>query len=138
MGVFEAWFAGAQRVRNSRCGPSREEEAEMEFVEDIGDGWKADVAHWERKLMASARELQPLGEAREGSRIARVVALLRGTVDGMVEELGAVKAIERDVVVAEARWVEEEVAKIAWDVGDDAAALDSLTRHGIWHEKGMG
>lgn len=138
IGVFEAWFAGAQRVRNSRCGPSREEEAEMEFVEDIGEGWKADVAYWERKLMASARELQQLGEAREGSSIARVVALLRGTVDGMVEELAAVKAIERDVVVAEARWVEEEVAKIAWDVGDDAAALDSLTRHGIWHEKGMG
>jgi len=138
IGVFEAWFACAQRTRSSRCGPGREGEAELEFVEDIGDGWKAHVAYWERKLMASARELQQLGEAREGSRIARVVALLRGTVDGMVEELAAVKAIERDVVMAEARWVEEEVAKMAWDVGDDAAALDLLTRHGIWHEKGLG
>jgi len=138
IGVFEAWFAGAQRIRNSRCGPSREEEAELEFVESIGDGWKADVAYWERKLMASARELLQLGEPREGSRIARVVALLRGTVDGMVEELAVVKGIERDVVLAEARWVNEEVAKMAWDVGDDAAALDSLTRHGIWHEKGLG
>jgi len=138
IGIFEAWFASAQMVRSSRCSPGQEGEAELEFVESIGDGWKADVAYWERKLMASARELQQLGEPREGSCIARVVALLRGAVDGMVEELAAVKAIERDVVRAEARWVEEEVAKIAGDVGDDAAALDSLTRYGLWHEEGLG
>jgi len=135
IGIFEDWFASAQRTRSSRCGPG---DVELEFMESIGDGWKAEVAYWERKLMASARELQQLGEPREGSSIARVVALLRGAVDRMVEELAVVKALERDVVRAEARWVNEEVAKMAWDVGDDAAALDSLTRHGIWHEKGLG
>jgi len=135
IGIFEDWFASAQRTRSSRCGPG---DVELEFMESIGDGWKAEVAYWERKLMASARELQQLGEPREGSSIARVVALLRGAVDRMVEELAVVKALERDVVRAEARWVNEEVAKMAWDVGDDAAALDSLTRHGIWHEKDLG
>lgn len=136
--MFETWFARAQRTRRARCGHGPEGEAELEFVESMGDGWRADVAYWERKLMASARELRQLGEPREGSRIARVVALLRGTVDGMVEELAAVQGIERDVVVAEARWVAEEVAKIAWDGRNDDAALDSLTHHGIWHEMGLG
>jgi len=138
IGMFEDWFACAQRIRSSRCDADRARGAELGFVEDICDGWKADVAYWERKLMASARELQKLGEPREGSSIARVVALLRGTVDGMLEELATVKAIERDLVMAEARWVEDEVAKIAWDVRDDVTALDSLPRHGIWHENGLG
>ncbi len=133
--IFEAWFACAQRTRSSRCGPA---EAELEFVESIGDAWKADVAYWERKLMASARELRQLGEPRQGSRVARVVALLRGAVEGMLEELAAVKGIERDVLLAEARWVEGEVAKIARDGRDDAVALGSLTHCGIWHEMGLG
>lgn len=130
---FETWFTDAQRTRSSRCAGK----AELEFVEGMGDGWKADVAHWERKLRASARELQSLGEPRQGNRVARVVALLRGAVEGMVEELGVVKAVERDVVVAEARWVEGEVAKIAWGGGDDAA-VDSVISRGIWHERGRG
>ena len=131
IGVFEVWVTCASRIRSSRRNPTQDNKADLEFVEDIGDGWKAEVAYLERKLTISSQELQGLGKPREGSSIAHVLSLLKGTVASMLEELAAIKAIERDLAILEAKWMESEVAKIAQGIGDEADASDSLPCRGV-------
>ena len=130
---FEQWFAHASDIRSSRASHDPDKTIDLEFIEDLGDGWTTEVAYLERKLYASSRELQKLGEPREGSSVARTISILRRTVASMLEELAFIKVIERDTVLLEARWVEDEVARTILKPGYEDAG-DALHHHGIWHD----
>lgn len=137
IGSFEKWVTVAQKIRGSRrCAGAKkgkvEAKAELEFIEGLGEGWRSEVAFLERKLMACSREVQKLEAPREReegrtSTIARIVALLKSAVEGMLEELASVRAIERELLFREATWVKERTARIASDIGDGADVPDSLS-----------
>lgn len=112
--LFERWFANASRLRGSRITSKHDDEQGLEFIEDIGDGWRAEVTYLERKLNTSFREIQELGQPKEASSVAELVSLLKQAVASMLEELECVQIMERDLVTLEAKWVEEEAMRAAW------------------------
>lgn len=130
---FESWFASTSRIRNARSSGSSVSEVDIDFIEGIGDGWKAEVIALERKLSAAMRDLRKLGQPAEGSSIAVVISLLRDATVSMLEELTSLRVIEHDLITLEARWIEQEAAKITSGTQDDALVAKLPSLRGIWH-----
>lgn len=135
--LFENWSTNASRVRDTRgSSPEGFEEGEIEFVESIGDGWKAELSYLERKLIIAEEELQGLGEpADQGTSIQRVVALLKRSVGQVLEELGVMRDVEGKLVEAEREWIEREVKRL---VKDDGLGDRMNGEKGIWHDTEWG
>ena len=109
VGVWEVWFEGVERVRGARRGG---EEVEMEMIEGIGDGWKAEAMVLERELGYCARELEGFGNVKEGSGFGRLLGAWRGLVKGLLEELDVLQWIEGEVMTEETRWVEDKIREL--------------------------
>ncbi|KAL8823357.1 MAG: hypothetical protein Q9191_005929 [Dirinaria sp. TL-2023a] len=131
--VFESWFAAASNIRHTRGYSIEEAKTEYAFLEDLGDGWKAEVASLERKLTTASRELQGLGNPTEGSSIAIIMSMLRSVTGSMLEELDSMRGVERDLMMLENSWIEQEVAKITKDFESELKTPEPSTRSGIWH-----
>ena len=133
VGDFESWFASASHIHDARNYSTRYAKTEPAFVEDLGDDWKADVASLERKITTASRELQRLGKPPEGSKIANIMSLLKNVTGSMLEELGSMRTIERDLVMLENSWIEQEVSKITLDLESENDIAELSSGSGIWH-----
>lgn len=131
--VFESWFTAASNIRHTRGYSIAGAKTEFAFVEDLEDGWKAEVASLERKLTAASRELQRLGNPTEGSSIATIMSWLKSVTGSMLEELGSMRGVEHDLMVLETLWIEQEVAKMTTDFESELDTPELSTRSGIWH-----
>ncbi|KAG8526757.1 uncharacterized protein KY384_008186 [Bacidia gigantensis] len=123
-GVWEVWYEGAERVRGGR-GMVGEQgigedggRAEMDFVEGIGDGWKAEAMVLERELGYVEREMVGFEEVRKGSGLWRLVGEGRKLVRGLLEELDVMQWIEDAVMREEEAWVDEMVGELGRGLGD--------------------
>lgn len=116
VGVWDVWFEGVERVRAARRGGGGakvgEVEGEVEMIEGIGDGWKAEAMVLERELGYCARELEGFGNVKEGSGLGRLLGAWRRLVKGLLEELDVLQWIEGAVMVEEARWVESKIREL--------------------------
>lgn len=110
VGVWDVWLEGVERVRAARGGKGGEVEVEM--IEGIGDGWKAEAMVLERELGYCARELEGFGNVKEGSGLGRLLAAWRGLVKGLLEELDVLQWIEGEVMVEETGWVERKIREL--------------------------
>ena len=134
--VFEQWFAWASRLRQSRGEHLNAAGQDMEFVEDIGDGWKAELAVLERKIASVARDFNRLGPAREGSSLAFVLTSLSKIITGMQDEIESMRIIESEILTQEHAWVAGMIDDLTFDVGRGMISSESPIRKGIWQEAG--
>ena len=119
LAVFESWFAQALEKRQRRqSGPDRERAA-IDFIEGIGDGWKAETMVLERELTYFKRDLKAFGSVEPNSSLGRVRSLYSKLILNLVEELDITQWIENQITIQETSWVEGTIEKLASDVGND-------------------
>jgi len=123
---FERWIVGNERIWRMREHNDPNEPQDMEFVEDVGDCWKAEAAALERRLTSCSRDLECLGQPLEGSTLAYVVGICTTLVTQMLEELKVMRDIECEVLEREKTWVMEMIDRI------DLESAMLGTRRAVW------
>ena len=111
--VFESWFTQALRVRGQRKPNGRENGRDLDLIDGIGDGWKAEAMVLERELTYSARDLEGFGEVFEKSSLCRILSMYRKLVMGLLEELDLVQWIENEIMSQETMWIESTIHNLA-------------------------
>ena len=111
--VFESWFSQALRVRGQRESFGREKGRDLDLIDGIGDGWKAEAMVLERELTYSARDLEGFGEVFEKSTLCRILSMYRKLVMGLLEELDLVQWIENEIMSQERVWIESTIHNLA-------------------------
>ena len=114
--IFEAWITWVEAVY---AGREQQGRRHAEFIDGLGDGWKAEVASLIRKLQGLVRQLDGLGRVEECGKESSLVEMvdgLKALTRNAVEELRLVDRLEAEVVKREARWVDEQVADMVGDV----------------------
>ena len=127
--TFEEWFDRASLILQSR---KTAEDGSIDFIEEIGDGWRAEVSSMNKKMTTISRELDRLGKPRADSTLGRIVGLLRGASKRMLEELETIKAIESAMMASEAEWVHKEASRVVLEMTDrNQSSIPSRGR--VWH-----
>ncbi|KAI4129685.1 MAG: hypothetical protein LQ347_003674 [Umbilicaria vellea] len=134
--VFEKWFEWSSRLLQSREERQMVTSEELVFIEDLGDGWKAELAALERKLASTAREFGRLGPAREGSSLAFVLTSLRKMITAMQDEIASIRIIETQILTQEQAWVTGLLADLTSDINCDLISSEASLRKGVWQEVG--
>lgn len=134
--VFEQWFAWSSRLLQSRKEREISAKQEVEFVEDLGDGWKAGLAVLERKLASVTREFRRLGPAREGSSLASILKVLREMITTMQDEITSMRIIETQILIQEQAWVAGLIDDLTSNISSGLLSSTASLRKGIWQEAG--
>ena len=121
--VFESWFTQALRVRNQRDSNGRENGRDLDFVDGIGDGWKAEAMVLERELTYAARDLDSFGEASNTSNLCRILSTYKKLVVGLLEELDLIQWIENEIMSQESAWIESTIHKLASSVSKSIGTM---------------
>ena len=121
--VFESWFAQALRVREQRESGTQQIGRKLDFVEGIGDGWKAEAMVLEREMTYSARDLKSFGEVRSASDLCRVLSMYRKLMTGLLEELDLIQWIENEMMTQESSWIESTIHSLASNVSKDVGSM---------------
>ena len=121
--VFESWFTQALRVRGQRESNSKNSGRDLDFVEGIGDGWKAEAMVLEREMTYSARDLEGFGEFSSTSSLGRLLSTYRRLVSGLLEELDIIQWIENEIMAQEASWIERTIRNLASNVSGSIGSL---------------
>ena len=121
--VFESWFAQALRVREQRESGTQRIGRKLDFIEGIGDGWKAEAMVLEREMTYSARDLKSFGEVRRASDLCRVLSMYRKLMIGLLEELDLIQWIENEVMTQESSWIESTIRSLASNVSKDVGSM---------------
>ena len=111
--VFESWFSQALRVRDQRESNGRGNGRDLDLIDGIGDGWKAEAMVLERELTYSARDLEGFGEVFKKSSLCRILSMYRTLVMGLLEELDLVQWIENEIMSRETVWIESTIHNLA-------------------------
>lgn len=122
--IFESWFAQALRVRGQREPNGQETGRDLDFIEGIGDGWKAEAMVLERELTYSARDLEDFGEVQRSSSLGRILFLYRKLMLGLLEELDLIQWIENEIMTQESSWIESTIHNLASNVSEDIGSMD--------------
>ena len=121
--VFESWFAQALRVREQRESGTQQIGRKLDFIEGIGDGWKAEAMVLEREMTYSARDLKSFGEVQSASDLCRVLSMYRKLMTGLLEELDLVQWIENEMMTQESSWIESTIHSLASNVSKDVGSM---------------
>ena len=114
--VFESWFTQALRVRSQHDSNGRETGRDLDFIDGIGDGWKAEAMVLERELTYAARDLDSFGEVSRTSSLCRLLSTYKKMVVGLLEELDLIQWVENEIMSREAAWIESTIHKLASNV----------------------
>lgn len=112
--AFEQWVSWAEEVQSARQNRAGTGSGS---IEGLGDAWKAENAALKRKLSSFTRDLSGLPQPTAGSSVASIVECCDALLQGLVDELQIMQAIEADVVSKEKEWVESRLQGIAADIG---------------------
>lgn len=121
--IFESWFRQALQIRDLRNIESRKGEATLDFVEGIGDGWKAEAMVLERELTYCSRELKAFGSVRPDSSLGRVRSLYTKLIVNLIDEVDVIQWIENQITIQEASWVESTIQALASGVNNDMRSV---------------
>ncbi|KAL8718644.1 MAG: hypothetical protein Q9225_004241 [Loekoesia sp. 1 TL-2023] len=117
--TFEAWFARARRIRESRKSDALARAANLSYVEEIGAGWQNDVDALQRRLSTLTGDLRTLGSAPESSNLGQLLVLLQDLVIDMLAEVDCIRSIECETVAQEEIWIEEQIASLSLKVHNE-------------------
>ena len=121
--IFESWFAQALRVRDRRENHGQVIGRDLDFIEGIGDGWKAEAMVLERELTYFARDLDSFGEVQETSSLCRIISMYRKLMVGLLEELDIIQWIENEIITQETLWIESTIHNLASNVSNDICSM---------------
>ena len=111
--VFESWFTQALRVRSQREPHGLGNVRDLDLIDGIGDGWKAEAMVLERELTYSVRDLECFGNVFGTSNLCRILSMYRKLVMGLLEELDLVQWIENEIMSQETVWIESTIHNLA-------------------------
>lgn len=110
---FERWLDWVVNIQTATLNGTL---ASFEFIEGLGDAYKAEHATLTRKVAALARDLETLPIPTMGSAVAATVRQGKAMLRGMIDELQAIRSLETEVVSREKDRVEEGLMIIAFDI----------------------
>ena len=122
--IFESWFSQALRIRGQREPNDRRTVRDLDFIEGIGDGWKAEAMVLEREMNYAARDLDSFGEVSSNSSLFRILSMYRKLLVGLLEELDLIQWIENEILSQETLWIENTIHDLASDVSDNIDSMD--------------
>ena len=131
---FQTWFSCATRILKSRETANEDTADGVEFIEDLGDAFKSEVAGMERKLAIMSRELNQLERPQGGSTLNRVLRLLSCATSSLLEELEAISAVADTIMVFEVEWIREEATVTASSKSGNLHQKDRKVWHPIWRK----
>ncbi|KAF2435459.1 hypothetical protein EJ08DRAFT_338623 [Tothia fuscella] len=108
--IFSEWIQWVGTIWESR--EHSNSQAEVEFIEGLGEPWRAEVRALIRKLGNMGRVLDGLERPKEGSSLGSLVDGVVRLVAGVLEELKVVLKLENEGVEKEKRWVDETMARL--------------------------
>jgi hypothetical protein len=114
LGVFEEWIEWVSGVWDDRQSLSSEK---IEFVEGLGEKWRAECKALLRRLGALGRVLDGLERAKEGSSLYFIIEGVGILRNGAIEEMKSVLKLEEGVVEQERAWVDERVGRLERVIG---------------------
>ena len=115
--AFEHWYTQAARILEVQNQPSTASSSSISLVEEIGDGWKAEVALLTSKIRGHKQALGSLGASAESqSDLARCLISLSAMLDNMLDELELFQQIEGEMVLQGSAWTRNTLASIAASV----------------------
>ena len=130
MTTFERWFDCANLIVESR---KTGDDGSLDFIDEIGDGWKAEVTSMNQKMTTMSRELDRLGKPQGDSTLGRVVGLLRTASKRTLEELESIKTIESALMASEAEWIHKEASRVVSEMNDRNQS-STLSQGRAWHK----
>ncbi len=119
VGSFEAWFARARSVQESRENNSSDRITESDYVEEIGAGWQNDVDALQRRLSTLTGDLRTLGSASIDSTLGQLLVVLQDLVIDMLAEVDCIRSIEYEVVGQEEVWMEAQIKSLSLKVHNE-------------------
>lgn len=132
--IFESWFGQALRLRGQRESIGRRFGIDLDLIEGIGDGWKAEAMVLERELTYSARDLESFGEVQSTSGLGRILLLYRKLMVGLLEELDLIQSIENGIMTQETAGMESTIHNLESNVTEDINPMDP-DRKAIYYYK---
>lgn len=129
---FEVWFATACRIRDTRNRAVDRLGQDLEFIQDIGDDWKTEMAGLDMKLTSYARELRSLDKLQGNAALVRLLFSLQRVVVNLLDELSTIRSIEDDLMVQEALWIEAMIDGISFNPAGRVSSVASASCQGIW------
>jgi hypothetical protein len=112
---FERWIQWIDDIWTRR--DAKDVRAEAEFIDGLGDNWKADTAALVRRLGGLKRVVELVPPAKTGSSFELVVAGFGQLMETMLEELGLLIKIESMIVEREKKWVDDRIDVMAEEIG---------------------
>lgn len=110
--VFKSWYVHAEEVRHCRSKDDIAKLPNLDFIDDLGDGWHAEMTQLERKLNVCARDLYMLGDLEATSDVATVITLCRTAAEGMLDEVRLTRAIEQGIMAQEREWISSGIGNL--------------------------
>ena len=115
--AFEHWYTQACRILEAQHQSSIAFPSPISPMEEIGDGWKAEVALLTSKIHGHKQELGGLGASAESqSDLARCLIALSAMLENMLDELELLQQIEGEMVLQGSTWTRNTLASIAASV----------------------
>ena len=123
--IFESWFSQALGIRGLRGSHDERAGNDLDLVEGIGDGWKAEAMVLERELTYCSRELKSFGDIDDGSSLGEVISLYSKLVFNLLGELDLIQWIENEVMSKEVSWIENTIGKLSSTVSNNIGSFNS-------------
>jgi hypothetical protein len=117
--AFEHWYDAVDQVQLQRTA-NKNVKSKVNVIEGLGDGWKAEIALLQTKILNAADDMLGLEEINPGgSDLERAIAAVSEMLKNMLEELEMVVSIEAQIVKDEKDWIEGSIHRIANELKTD-------------------
>lgn len=135
--TFEHWFRKADEIKKIRTQLDSGAADLVVFIDPLDGVWRDEVNDLAMKLELCSRQLQSLDilghgdtEKLNDSALLRIARGLDDMVNSMLDEIHAMRKIERDIVRSERAWVSQLTDPLV--VSDNRPREDRSLRVGMW------
>lgn len=135
--TFEHWFRKADEIKKIRTQLDSGAADLVVFIDPLDGVWRDEVNDLAMKLELCSRQLQSLDilgygdtEKLNDSALLRIVRGLDDMTNSMLDEIHAMRKIERDIVRSERAWVGQLTDPLV--VSDNRPREDRSLRVGMW------
>lgn len=132
--TFERWIVLSESVQDLGQSIDAGYAQGTEFLEGLGEDWRAEVATLETRLASRALDLKRLGQPLQGSSIAYLVQICTTSVMQMSEELKTMREIECEVLAKQAAGIRQAIDCIdhGLEVECEPGNRKPTIRRGVW------